>query len=85
MEAISNTKLPKINTNPKMRIHNIENVNVSVRFIASKVKLQGVSAEGLLISSPSIIQQKTKPKKTNKKKKQKQKNNNLQHLKVKYF
>ena len=77
MEAISNTKLPKINTNPKMRIHNIENVNVSVRFIASKVKLQGVSAEGLLISSPSsIIQQ----KKTKKKKKKK-----LQHLKVKYF
>lgn len=27
----------------------IENVNVSIKFIASKVKLQGISAEGLFV------------------------------------
>jgi len=46
LNVIAEDKVEKINNNPKMRIHNIQNLNQCLSFIASKgVKLAGVGAE----------------------------------------
>ncbi|KAH3759770.1 alpha-actinin A [Pelomyxa schiedti] len=55
LESISNTKLPKITMTPKMRIHQIQNLNVCVTFISSKVRLQGISAEDICNGDIKLI------------------------------
>lgn len=48
LEIIGAEDLGKHNKNPKMRIHNIENVNKALGYIASKgVKLWGISSEDI--------------------------------------
>lgn len=56
LEAISGQKLPKINANPRMRLQNIENLNVSLSFIARcGVRLVGISAEEVTDGNLKLI------------------------------
>ena len=48
LEAIGGESLGKINNNPKMKIHKIENINVALKYVATKgVKLVGISSEDI--------------------------------------
>jgi len=56
LEIIGAESLGKYNKNPKMRIHNVENLNVALRYVASKgVKLVGISAEDIVDKNLKLI------------------------------
>lgn len=51
LEEISGKKLTKIDNNPKMRIHKINNLVTSIKFVEDEgIKLVGIGAESMLIS-----------------------------------
>lgn len=55
LSVLANTPV-KVNKNPKMRIHNIENVAVCLTFMESKgCKLVNISAPGMYNASSSCI------------------------------
>lgn len=56
LECISGTKLPKITMKPRMRLQNIENLNVCLNFIAHcGVKLIGISSEEICDHNQKLI------------------------------
>jgi len=56
LEVISAEELPKFNTNPKMKIHKIQNVNAALDFVAKKgVKLIGISSENVVDENLKLI------------------------------
>jgi len=54
LEIISGEKLGKPN-NGKMRVHQIENVNKSLTFLHSKVRLESIGAEDIVDGNPRLI------------------------------
>jgi len=56
LECISGKKLPKITMKPRMRLQNIQNLNVCLSFIAScGVKLIGISSEEICDHNQKLI------------------------------
>jgi filamin len=48
LTSISGKTLPKINPNPKFRIHKLENISVSLKFLEEeKIKLIGIAQESM--------------------------------------
>nr|XP_022910961.1 spectrin beta chain, non-erythrocytic 5 isoform X3 [Onthophagus taurus] len=54
LEIISGEKLAKPN-NGKMRVHKIENVNKSLAFLHTKVRLESIGAEDIVDGNPRLI------------------------------
>ncbi|XP_063863709.1 spectrin beta chain, non-erythrocytic 2-like isoform X28 [Scylla paramamosain] len=54
LEIISGEKLGKPN-NGKMRVHKIENVNKSLAFLHTKVRLESIGAEDIVDGNPRLI------------------------------
>lgn len=54
LEIISGEKLAKPN-NGKMRVHKIENVNKSLDFLHTKVRLESIGAEDIVDGNPRLI------------------------------
>ncbi|XP_031334782.1 spectrin beta chain, non-erythrocytic 1 isoform X2 [Photinus pyralis] len=54
LEIISGEKLAKPN-NGKMRVHRIENVNKSLAFLHTKVRLESIGAEDIVDGNPRLI------------------------------
>merc|ERR1719336_3652592 len=54
LEIISGEKLGKPNSG-KMRVHRIENVNKSLAFLHTKVRLENIGAEDIVDGNPRII------------------------------
>ncbi|XP_066150741.1 spectrin beta chain isoform X4 [Euwallacea fornicatus] len=54
LEVISGEKLAKPN-NGKMRVHKIENVNKSLAFLHTKVRLESIGAEDIVDGNPRLI------------------------------
>ncbi|CAG9824099.1 unnamed protein product [Phaedon cochleariae] len=54
LEIISNEKLAKPN-NGRMRVHRIENVNKSLAFLHTKVRLESIGAEDIVDGNPRLI------------------------------
>lgn len=54
LEIISSEKLAKPN-NGKMRVHKIENVNKSLAFLHTKVRLESIGAEDIVDGNPRLI------------------------------
>lgn len=54
LEIISGEKLAKPN-NGKMRVHQIENVNKSLDFLHTKVRLESIGAEDIVDGNPRLI------------------------------
>jgi hypothetical protein len=53
LEVIGGDSLGKYNRTPKMKIHNIQNVNMALNYLKSKdVKLIMISAEGMACQIP---------------------------------
>jgi filamin len=49
LSSISGKTLPKLNENPKFRIHKLENLSISLKFLEQeKIKLIGIAQEGIL-------------------------------------
>lgn len=56
LEIISDTSLGRYNTNPRMRIQNVENVNIALDFIRSRnINLTNIGAEDIVDSNPKLI------------------------------
>ena len=54
LEAISGDKLNKPNQG-KMKVHMIENVNMALNYIQSKIKLESIGAEDIVAGNPTLI------------------------------
>ena len=54
LEIISGEKLGKPNSG-KMRVHRIENVNKSLAFLHTKVRLENIGAEDIVDGNPRMI------------------------------
>ncbi|XP_065202026.1 spectrin beta chain, non-erythrocytic 1 isoform X3 [Planococcus citri] len=54
LEIISGEKLGKPN-NGKMRVHKVENVNKSLAFLRTKVRLESIGAEDIVDGNPRLI------------------------------
>ncbi|XP_052120778.1 spectrin beta chain, non-erythrocytic 1 isoform X4 [Frankliniella occidentalis] len=54
LEIISGEKLGKPN-NGKMRVHKVENVNKSLAFLSTKVRLESIGAEDIVDGNPRLI------------------------------
>nr|CAD7427986.1 unnamed protein product [Timema monikensis] len=54
LEIISGEKLGKPN-NGKMRVHRVENVNKSLAFLHTKVRLESIGAEDIVDGNPRLI------------------------------
>lgn len=54
LEIISGEKLAKPN-NGKMRVHKVENVNKSLAFLHTKVRLESIGAEDIVDGNPRLI------------------------------
>lgn len=54
LEIISGEKLGKPN-NGRMRVHKIENVNKSLAFLHTKVRLESIGAEDIVDGNPRLI------------------------------
>lgn len=54
LEIISGEKLAKPNSG-KMRVHKIENVNKSLAFLHTKVRLESIGAEDIVDGNPRLI------------------------------
>ncbi|KAL1454864.1 hypothetical protein WDU94_008995, partial [Cyamophila willieti] len=54
LEIISGEKLGKPN-NGKMRVHKVENVNKSLAFLHTKVRLESIGAEDIVDGNPRLI------------------------------
>ncbi|CAH0552966.1 unnamed protein product [Brassicogethes aeneus] len=54
LELISGEKLPKPN-NGRMRVHKVENVNKSLAFLHTKVRLESIGAEDIVDGNPRLI------------------------------
>eukprot|EP01105_Mastigella_eilhardi_P022940 TRINITY_DN5727_c0_g1_i1.p1 TRINITY_DN5727_c0_g1~~TRINITY_DN5727_c0_g1_i1.p1 ORF type:complete len:1988 (-),score=725.31 TRINITY_DN5727_c0_g1_i1:58-6021(-) len=55
MEQIGGTRLGKVLPNPKLKVQMIQNLNVSLAFINSKVKLYGIAAEDIEAGNLKLI------------------------------
>jgi Ca2+-binding EF-hand superfamily protein len=54
IESLSGDNI-KVNAKPRMRIHQVENVNASLKYIVSAgVKLEGIGAEDIVDSNPTL-------------------------------
>ena len=54
LEIISGEKLGKPNSG-KMRVHRVENVNKSLAFLHTKVRLENIGAEDIVDGNPRMI------------------------------
>ncbi|XP_049883110.1 spectrin beta chain, non-erythrocytic 5 isoform X2 [Pectinophora gossypiella] len=54
LEIISGERLPRPNTG-RMRVHKIENVNKSLSFLHTKVRLESIGAEDIVDGNPRLI------------------------------
>ncbi|KAJ8705806.1 hypothetical protein PYW08_012852 [Mythimna loreyi] len=54
LEIISGERLPRAN-NGRMRVHKIENVNKSLSFLHTKVRLESIGAEDIVDGNPRLI------------------------------
>lgn len=54
LEIISGEKLGKPNAG-KMRVHKVENVNKSLAFLHTKVRLESIGAEDIVDGNPRLI------------------------------
>ena len=55
MEILADTNLGKINTKPKMKLHNLENLNKAIGFIEKHVKLVNIGSEDLYTHNQTIV------------------------------
>lgn len=55
MEILADTNLGKINTQPKMKLHNLENLNKVLAFIQKHVKLVNIGSEDLFNGNQTIV------------------------------
>lgn len=56
LSSISGKTLPKLNENPKFRIHKLENLSISLKFLEQeKIKLIGIAQEDILDHNPTLI------------------------------